>query len=155
VLECDIATCKLGPGETVWKTPSLPAFAADAVLNSHVEVVLECDIATCKLGPGETIWMTPSMEHAAAESPFAGQHASEQASRRIVKSPLSWEQARKPRRRRGSLTSRSTCASGASSWGTGPLTRSFPSLRKRTKKANEWALAMNYCKFIMIFIFCV
>ena len=49
MLECHITTCKLGFGETVWKTPSLPAFAADVV------VVLERDIATFKLVPEETI----------------------------------------------------------------------------------------------------
>ena len=64
----------------VWKTPSL--------LNSHmlsqVKVMLECDVVAYRLGREVT-----NMERAAAEFPFSGQHASEPASGRIVKSPLS------------------------------------------------------------------
>ena len=37
VLECAAANCKFGPGETVWKTDSLPANVAALMLTSHTE----------------------------------------------------------------------------------------------------------------------
>jgi hypothetical protein len=54
VLECSTATCKMGPGETVWKTPSLPAVAAEAVLNSHTDNHMELEEEAVILDVGVT-----------------------------------------------------------------------------------------------------
>ena len=36
VLECTVAGCKLGAGETVWKTRSMPAVATASMMDGHI-----------------------------------------------------------------------------------------------------------------------
>ena len=85
MLECTVANCKLGPGDTVWKTPSLPAIAAISLLDSHSDnhkqlvdkitvddqdtmelTCMECTLPNCKsrgLAKFPLWWPTPFMRH--------------------------------------------------------------------------------------------
>jgi hypothetical protein len=132
--------------EPVWKTHSL----LNSHTLSHVKVMLECDVAVCRLGREVTMWPPAWNVQRLSSLLLASVLQSRQAGRSSNLLSLLGADGRK----RFIDGSGRVCFrfQRLGHWATDEI---CPKFGKGDEEENEWDLAMNYCRFVMIFICCV